>query len=62
MTPGCRPGFCGLPPLHISGANFCCVGSCVVTHVYNYKCRYGLLVKEVTLCEYVCLAGTGTML
>ena len=30
MTPGCRLGFCGLPPLHVSGASFWCVGSCVV--------------------------------
>ena len=33
MTPGCRPGFCGLPPLHVSGASIWCMGSCIITSV-----------------------------
>ena len=33
MMPGCIPGFCGLPPLHVSGASFWCMGSCIITSV-----------------------------
>ena len=33
VTPDCRPGFCRLPPLHVSGASFWCVGSCIITSV-----------------------------
>ena len=33
VTPGCRPGFCGLPPLHVSGASLGCVGSCIISSV-----------------------------
>ena len=41
VTPDCRPGFCGLPPLHVSGASLGCVGSCIITSVgiHTYSAR-----------------------
>ena len=52
MTPGCRPGFCGLPPLHVSGASFWCVGSCIITSVgiHTYVNMFTLQVHVLGQC------------